>query len=266
MQKLSRAEKRLQKQHKKSDDNTNKSVYSLKLREISPKTTNQERVFKDFTNGKNLLIHGLPGTGKSFISLYLALREIEQYKSYQNITIIRSVVPSRDMGFLPGSIIEKSRIYEMPYEAICIELYGRGDAYGILKNKNIIDFQTSSFLRGITLSNTIVIVDECQNMTYQELSTIITRVGSNSKIIFCGDYRQTDLKYDNERSGVLYFMKILGTMNKYFSCIEFDEEDIVRSGLVKDFIIKKSRFDYDSFLKAELRETSFTQSEVVQPH
>ena len=252
MQKLSRAEKRLQKQHKKSDDNTNKSVYSLKLREISPKTTNQERVFKDFTNGKNLLIHGLPGTGKSFISLYLALREIEQFKSYQNITIIRSVVPSRDMGFLPGSIIEKSRIYEMPYEAICIELYGRGDAYGILKNKNIIDFQTSSFLRGI--------------MTYQELSTIITRVGSNSKIIFCGDYRQTDLKYDNERSGVLYFMKILGTMNKYFSCIEFDEEDIVRSGLVKDFIIKKSRFDYDSFLKAELRETSFTQSEVVQPH
>jgi predicted ribonuclease YlaK len=112
------------------------------------------------------------------------------------------VVPSRDMGFLPGSIKEKSKIYEQPYQDICKELYGRGDAYDILKNKGMIEFQTSSFLRGLTLDHSIIIVDECQNMTFSELSTIITRTGQNSKIIFCGDYRQTDLKYEDEKQGV----------------------------------------------------------------
>jgi predicted ribonuclease YlaK len=264
MNKLSRAEKRALKQQKRNEEN--KNLYNLKLKQVKAKTKNQELVFKDFTNGKNLLIHGLPGTGKSFISLYLALKEIEDFKTYHDVTIIRSVVPSRDMGFLPGSIAEKSKVYEMPYRAICNELYGRGDAYDILKNKKLVNFETSSFLRGLTLDNTIIIVDECQNMTYQELSTIITRVGSNSKILFCGDYRQTDLKYDDERSGIFYFMKILNKMDKYFSCIEFTEEDIVRSGLVKDFIIKKSQFDYKNFIMAQLNEQSFTKTEILQPH
>lgn len=241
MERLSRAEKRQLKQQKRQEAQTTKN--NLSLKQVSPKTKNQEIVFRDFSNGKNLLIHGLPGTGKSFVSLYLALSEIEDFKTYHNITIIRSVVPSRDMGFLPGSIKEKSKVYELPYQAICNELFGRGDAYEILKSKNVIDFQTSSFLRGLTLDHSIVIVDECQNMTFQELSTIITRIGQNSRIIFCGDYRQTDLKYNDERQGIFEFMSILKKMNKYFTSIEFTEEDIVRSGLVKDFIIKKTQHD-----------------------
>lgn len=238
MDRLSRAEKRLLKQQKRQEQKQNK--YNLELKTVTPKTLNQERVFKEFINGKNLLIHGLPGTGKSFISLYLALSEIEEYREFNSVTIIRSVVPSRDMGFLPGTIKDKSKVYEAPYQAICTELFNRGDAYEILKQKNQIQFETSSFLRGLTLDNTIIIVDECQNMTYQELNTIITRVGSNSKIIFCGDYRQSDLKWDDEREGIHMFMNILNRMPKYFSCIEFVENDIVRSGLVKDFIIKKN--------------------------
>jgi phosphate starvation-inducible protein PhoH and related proteins len=238
MDRLSRAEKRLLKQQKRQEQKQNKN--NLELRTVTPKTVNQERVFKEFINGKNLLIHGLPGTGKSFISLYLALSEIEEFRDHSSVTIIRSVVPSRDMGFLPGSIKEKSKVYEAPYQAICTELYKRGDAYEILKQKGMLNFETSSFLRGLTLDNTIIIVDECQNMTYQELNTIITRVGNNSKIIFCGDYRQTDLRWDDEKEGIHVFMNILNRMPKYFSCIEFLENDIVRSGLVKDFIIKKN--------------------------
>lgn len=241
MERLSRAEKRNIKQQKRQEQKQNK--YCLELKTIVPKTINQEKVFKEFINGKNLLIHGLPGTGKSFISLYLALSELENYRDYNSITIIRSVVPSRDMGFLPGSIKDKSRVYESPYQSICTELYGRGDAYEILKQKNQIIFETSSFLRGMTFNNTIVIVDECQNMTYEELNTIITRVGENCKIVFCGDYRQTDLKWDDERSGIHKFMKIISKMPKYFSSIEFTESDIVRSGLVKDFIIKRSMIE-----------------------
>lgn len=241
MERPSRAEKRNQKQQKRNEEQRNKN--HLNLKHIQPMTLNQKKVFEDFHNGKNLLIHGLPGTGKSFISLYLALQEIENFKSYNNISIIRSVVPSRDMGFLPGSIKEKSRIYELPYQAILAELYGRSDAYELLKAKSCVDFQTSSFLRGLTLDNTIIIVDECQNMTFQELSTIITRTGENARIIFCGDYRQTDLKYSDEKQGIIEFMNILKRMNKYFTCVEFNEEDIVRSGLVKDFIIKKTQHD-----------------------
>lgn len=258
MERLSRAEKRMMKQQKRQEAHTTKN--NLVLKSVSPKTKNQEIVFRDFSNGKNLLIHGLPGTGKSFVSLYLALLEIEDFKTYHNITIIRSVVPSRDMGFLPGSIKEKSKIYELPYQAICNELYGRGDAYEILKSKNVIDFQTSSFLRGLTLDHSIVIVDECQNMTFQELSTIITRVGQNSRILFCGDYRQTDLKYNDEKQGIFEFMSILKKMNKYFTSIEFTEEDIVRSGLVKDFIIKKTQHDDYINANKSIRESQALQS------
>jgi phosphate starvation-inducible protein PhoH len=262
MERISRSQKRQARQNNKKEEQ--KTKLHMKLKEIAPITKNQETIFRDFYNGKNLLIHGLPGTGKSFISLYLALHEIENYQSYNNITIIRSVVPSRDMGFLPGSIKEKSKIYELPYQAICAELYGRGDAYEILKGKGLIDFQTSSFLRGLTLDNTIIIVDECQNMTFQELSTIITRTGENARVIFCGDYRQTDLKYNDEKQGILQFMDILKKMNKYFTCIEFNEEDIVRSGLVKDFIIKK--IQHDDYLNGKV--IPFTNESVKQsyPH
>ena len=242
MDRLTRAEKREQKKQKRQESQQQKNT--LLIKDIQPKTQNQEFVFKEFVNGKNLLIHGLPGTGKSFISLYLALSELTDYKDYHNITIIRSVVPSRDMGFLPGSIKEKSKVYEGPYQSICSELYGRGDAYEVLKQKGIINFETSSFLRGLTIDNSIIIVDECQNMTYSELCTIITRVGKHSKIIFCGDYRQTDLKYDDERIGLYHFMKIVSSMKKYFSTAEFVEEDIVRSGLVKDFIIRKQNYEH----------------------
>lgn len=245
MERLTRAEKREQRQQKRNErQEQRKQKLNLNLKTITPKTSNQELIFKNFINGKNLLVHGLPGTGKSFLSLYLALDEIEEYRDFDNLTIIRSVVPSRDMGFLPGNIKEKTKIFEAPYQAICAELYSRGDAYEILKQKGVINFETTSFLRGVTLDNTIIIVDECQNMTYQELNTVITRVGNNSRIIFCGDYRQTDLKYENERSGIFTFMKILNKMPKYFTTIELTENDIVRSGLVKDYIIKKNMIEH----------------------
>lgn len=241
MDRLTRAEKRLLKQQKRQEEKQNK--YSIQLKSIIPKTKNQEIIFRDFTNGKNLLIHGLPGTGKSFVSLYLALSEIFNYKEYKSVTIIRSVVPSRDMGFLPGNIKEKSRAYEAPYQSICSELFGRGDAYEILKNKGLIQFETSSFLRGVTFDDTIVIVDECQNMTYHELCTIITRAGKNCRVVFCGDFRQTDLKYDDEKEGLLHFMTILESMKKHFTSVEMQIDDIVRSGLVKEFIIRKHNYE-----------------------
>jgi phosphate starvation-inducible protein PhoH len=195
----------------------------------------------DFDDGYNLLLHGLAGTGKTFISLYLALADIiEGYGDQRNVTLVRSVVPTRDMGYLPGNQKEKSKVYEAPYANICSELFGRGDAYEVLKGRGMIDFITTSFVRGVTLSDTTVIVDECQNLSFHELDSIITRLGENSRIIFCGDFRQSDLVRDDERKGVLTFMKILSKM-KGFESVEFEEEDIVRSKLVKEYIISKVR-------------------------
>jgi len=215
---------------------------SILLRKINPITPNQIKTFDSFENNNNLFLHGYAGTGKTFIATYLSLREILSGNEFDKLTIIRSAVPSRDMGFMPGSLTEKTRLFEAPYHEIVNDLFGRGDAYEILKIKRKIEFLTTSYIRGTTMDRSIILVDECQNMVFQELNTIITRVGSSSKIIFCGDYRQTDLNSRNELSGITYFSKIIKTMNR-FNFIEFNEKDIVRSDLVKDYIIKKEAID-----------------------
>lgn len=208
------------------------------LRNIKPLTYNQEDTFESWYNGQNLLLHGVAGTGKTFISLYLALEEILRNNQYNKIVVIRSVVPSRDMGFLPGNAKEKARIYEEPYREICDDLFARGDGYDILRMKHMVEFTTTSFLRGMTFKDCIVIVDECQNMIMQELDTVITRMGENSRIIFCGDFRQTDLQKEKEKSGLHTFMSILGSLS-CFDKIEFGTDDIVRSGIVRDYILSK---------------------------
>jgi len=211
----------------------------LNLKSIKPITENQKLAFQEWKAGQNLLLHGLAGTGKSFISLYLALKEIYNPESNcKRILIVRNVVPTRDMGFLPGSIKDKTKVYEMPYQSICSDLFGRGDAYEMLKAKHLLDFTTTSFIRGSTFQDTIVIVDEINNLTFHELDSVITRLGNNCKIMLCGDYRQSDLLYQNDRAGLSTFIEVLDTMNGFYH-VEFGIDDIVRSGLVKAYIIAK---------------------------
>ena len=215
----------------------------FELRHIKPLTANQQETFKAYDEGKNLVLHGYAGTGKSFVSLYLALEEILDYKTpYNKVVIIRSVVPSRDMGFLPGSVKEKIKVYEEPYKEICDNLFGRGDGYDILKTKRLVEFTTTSYLRGLTFNDSIVIVDELQNMSFAELDTVMTRMGDNSRVMFCGDFRQTDLQ-EKDRVGLMKFLNITKRMNN-FEYIEFGKQDIVRSGIVKDYIIKKTEMEH----------------------
>ena len=212
------------------------------LKKIEPLTENQKISFNAYRNGKNLMLHGIAGTGKSFISTYLALDELinKKHSTYEKLIIIRSVVPTREMGFLPGNTKEKSKVYESPYYAICSELFGRGDAYDYLKNKNLIEFMTTSFIRGITLNNCIVIVDEMANCTLHELDSVITRIGKNCKVMFCGDFRQSDFVKQNDKKGLLDFLRIIRKMDA-FEFINFDENDICRSSMVKQYIIEKHK-------------------------
>ena len=212
---------------------------------IKPLTTNQEIVFDAYKEGKNVLLHGAAGTGKTFIALYLALQEVlDESTPYDKIVIVRSLVPTREIGFLPGDHEDKSNLYQIPYQNMVKYMFKMPDdpafemLYDNLKAQETISFWSTSFLRGTTLDNAIVIVDECQNLNFHELDSIMTRVGNDSKIIFAGDIAQTDLVKTNEKNGILDFMKILEVMDE-FANIEFDVNDIVRSGLIRNYIITK---------------------------
>tara|TARA_R100001369_G_C3289351_1_gene163601 strand:- start:167 stop:856 length:690 start_codon:yes stop_codon:yes gene_type:complete len=220
-------------------NNKPKNSYNLEIKDILPLTKNQKRTFDSYNEDKNLLLHGMAGTGKTFCALYLALNDILTYKSTKNkIIIVRSAVPTRDVGFLPGSLKEKLKQYETPYKNICTEIFNRGDAYEILKTKDVVAFMSTSFIRGNTFDDTIVIIDEIQNLNFHELDSIITRTGDNTRLIFSGDFRQSDLIRQQERRGLIDFIKVIDKMS-CFSKIEFEIADVVRSGLVKEYLIAK---------------------------
>ena len=212
---------------------------------IDPLTENQKKFFDSYAEGKHLVAYGCAGTGKTFITLYNALCEVLDEKTlYERIYLVRSLVPTREIGFLPGTHEDKADIYQIPYKNMVKYMFQMpSDAdfemlYGNLKSQETIKFWSTSFIRGTTLDNAIIIVDEFANLNFHELDSIITRVGENSKIIFCGDATQSDLVKTNERNGIVDFMTVLRKMPS-FDIIEFGVEDIVRSGLVKEYIIAK---------------------------
>lgn len=225
-------------------------VRALDLKEIWALTDNQENFFTYYHKGhKAILCHGVAGTGKTYIAMHSAFKEILDKSGYQRVVVVRSAVPSRDIGFLPGNEKEKIDVYSQPYQEICANLFPRfGDrAYNKLKEQNLIHFMVTSHIRGLTLDNCIVIVDEAQNMNDMELNSIMTRVGQNTKIIFCGDFRQSDLQKQSDMSGLKKFMTIAQRMPS-FRHVEFGVEDIVRGPLVKEYIL--ARMAYEDMLVA----------------
>ena len=213
----------------------NKEINNTNLVTIKPITDNQKLVFESWKKGKNQFLFGAAGTGKTFISLFLALREVlDLKKPYDKVVLVRSLIPTREIGFLPGDEEDKAALYQVPYpnEQAFNNLYDK------LKGQGTLYFLSTSFLRGLTFDNTIIIVDECQNLNFHELDTIITRVGQDSKIVFCGDFDQTDLVHNNEKNGLHNFLRILEEMDE-FNCLEFSIGDIVRSGFVRSYLINK---------------------------
>jgi predicted ribonuclease YlaK len=222
-----------------------KPIDSEHMVDIQPLTPAQEKVFDEYSKEKNLFLYGAAGTGKTFISLYLALKDVMNDKTpYEKVYMVRSLVSTREIGFLPGDHEDKSSLYQIPYKNMVKYMFEMPDdasfeaLYGNLKGQGTISFWSTSFIRGTTLDDCIIIVDESQNLNFHELDSIITRVGQNSKIIFCGDVQQTDLLKTNERNGILNFMSILQTMEE-FAMVEFGIQDIVRSGLIRSYLISK---------------------------
>ena len=222
-----------------------KPINNDMLVNIEPLTPAQEKVFEFWNNNQNLFMYGAAGTGKTCVALYLALKEVLKEESpYEKVYIVRSLVSTREIGFLPGDHEDKSSLYQIPYKNMVKYMFEMPDdnsfemLYGNLKSQETISFWSTSFIRGTTLDKAIVIVDECQNLNFHELDSIITRVGEDTKIIFCGDVHQSDLVKTNERNGILNFMSILQLM-KEFGMIEFGVDDIVRSGLIRSYLVSK---------------------------
>jgi predicted ribonuclease YlaK len=215
------------------------------LKTFSPLTENQRIFFEAYKRGDYFIaLHGVAGTGKTFCALYKALEEVlDKSNPFNKIIVVRSAVQSREIGHLPGDATEKMEIYQQPYHQICETLFGRKDAWDRLEEQGHVEFISTSFIRGMSFDDAIIIVDEMQNLTYEEIDTVMTRVGHRSKIIWCGDYRQTDLnKKKNDVSGILKFFDIAMHMSA-FTKIEFTVDDIVRSSLVKDYIIAKIKYE-----------------------
>ena len=231
--------KNRQKRVRQIEDKQEKPKVNLTVRSITPITENQIRVFKEFYNDQHLFLHGYPGTGKSWVSIYLALEQIlSGLATVDKLIIIRSAVQTRQQGFLPGNHKEKMGEHELAYEAIINDLCEKDDAYRLLKSKHIIEFTSTSFLRSVTYNDAIILFDECQNATFHELDTVMTRVGKNTRLILSGDIRQVDLDERREKSGIADFMEIMKRM-KWFSFVEFGVNDIVRSAVVKNYIKTK---------------------------
>ena len=225
----------------------NKEVNINTLLPIKPITDNQKIVFDTWKSGKNQFLFGCAGTGKTFVTLYLALQDVlDLKKPYDKVILVRSLIPTREIGFLPGDEEDKSALYQVPYQNMVQFMFEMPNAqsfnglYDKLKNQASLFFLSTSFLRGLTFDNAIIIVDECQNMNFHELDTIITRVGQDSKISFCGDFGQTDLQKTNEKNGLHDFLRILEEMDE-FNCTEFSIGDIVRSGFVRNYLINKTK-------------------------
>ena len=217
------------------------------LVKVNAITDNQKKAFAAYEKGKNLFMYGAAGTGKTFVSLYLAMQEVLRNETpYDTVYIVRSAVPTREIGFLPGDEEDKTALFQVPYQNMVKFMFEQPNEqafdglYDRLKSQGSLMFLTTSFLRGITLDNAIIIVDECQNLNFHELDTIVTRVGQDSKIMFCGDFFQTDLVKSSDKSALTQFMKILDAMEA-FENIEFTIGDIVRSGFVKEYLINKIR-------------------------
>lgn len=215
------------------------------LHTFKPLTENQKKFFDAYRVGDYFIaLHGVAGTGKTFCALYKAIEEVlDKGNPFSQIIIVRSAVQSRDIGHLPGDVHEKMEIFQQPYRQICETLFDRKDAWDRLEEQHHIQFISTSFIRGMSFDNAIIIVDEMQNLTFEEIDTVMTRVGHQSKIIWCGDYRQTDLnKKKNDMSGILKFFDIAYHMDA-FTRIEFTADDIVRSSLVKDYILAKMKHE-----------------------
>ena len=222
-----------------------KPIGTEHLLDIKPLTPSQEKVFDAWEKNKHLFLFGAAGTGKSFVTMYLALRDIlDERTPYNKLYIVRSLVPTREIGFLPGDHEDKANLYQIPYKNMLRFMFEMPDdpsfemLYSNLKSQDTISFWSTSFIRGTTIDNSIVLVDESENLNFHELDSIITRLGVNSKIVFAGDAAQTDLQKAHEKTGIMDFKKIIDDMDE-FESIEFGIDDIVRSGLVKSYLISK---------------------------
>ena len=224
-----------------------KEITYSQLNQIKPVTDSQKLVFDTWKKGQNQFLFGCAGTGKTFVSLYLALSEVLRNETpYDKVIMVRSLIPTREIGFLPGDEEDKAALYQVPYSNMMQFMFEQPNEqafeslYNRIKAQGSYYFLSTSFLRGLTFDNSIIIVDECQNLNFHELDTIITRVGQDSKIVFCGDFSQTDLTRTNERNGLMDFLQILQEMEE-FNCVEFNKGDIVRSGFVRNYLIQKTK-------------------------
>lgn len=238
-----------QEQHQHQHQPKTQNALKIKLdhlRTLEPLSENQRKFFEMYKRGDYCMgVLGSAGTGKTAIAMYKAIEEVLQKDNpFKQVVVVRQCVPTRSVGFLPGTLTDKEEVYQLPYKEICAMLFNRADAWDRLLEQGYVRFLSTTAIRGISIDDSVIIVDEQQNLSFQEMDTVMQRVSYRSKIIWVGDFKQTDLITSKQDvSGMPNFLRILRTMKDYTE-VEFTRDDIVRQSLVKNYIIAKEELGF----------------------
>src|SRR5579859_468501 len=202
-------------------------------RSVQPKSVNQKRYIEAIEGNDMVFGIGPAGTGKTYLAVAMAVSALVA-KQVNRIILARPAVEAGErLGFLPGTLQEKVDPYLRPlYDA----LYDLLDAEKVDRHleKNVIEIAPIAFMRGRTLNDSFIILDEAQNTTSEQMKMFVTRMGFNSKCVITGDITQIDLP-NTRRSGLLEVMDVLKSVNG-ISFIHFDESDVVRHHLVQRIV------------------------------
>ena len=197
------------------------------------RTENQGKLRESIRNNEITIVSGLPGTGKTYIACAEALKLIKSRPKYKKILLVKSVtqLKGEELGHLPGDLNEKFD----PYLGSFIDNFEKIIGESLtrkLRELGLINIQPLAFVRGRSIDNTIIIVDEAQNITLDNMRTLMTRIGDNSKMIILGDVKQKDLRNKKDSSLGVIIEKFNHIEN--FGCVELrDPEDVVRNPIIK---------------------------------
>lgn len=204
---------------------------------IKCKNENQKLVIESIKNNEITIVSGLPGTGKTFLACAEALKLIKTKPKYKKILLVKSVIQlsGEELGFLPGDLKDKLDPYMISFIDNFEKIIGES-LTNKLRELGLIQIQPLAFVRGRSIDNTIIIVDEAQNISIQNMRTLMTRIGDNSKMVILGDVKQKDIKNPKNSSLEVVIDKFEGIDG--FGCVSLrNPDDIVRNPIIK--IIEK---------------------------
>lgn len=235
-------------------------IHGMNGKPITARTENQQKLVKAFDENDLVFATGPAGSGKTFVAIALAVRALKNKETRKIILSRPAVEAGEKLGFLPGEMKDKLDPYLQPLYDALQDMIPVAKLKEYMEN-NVIQIAPLAFMRGRTLNDAIIILDEAQNTTTHQIKMFLTRLGMNAKMIVTGDVTQIDLP-PSTTSGLIQAMRVLKDV-KGIGRVQFDKKDIVRHKLVQRIVEAYDQFDAQNReAKKERRETLNTEHSI----